>query len=81
MTRRARHERIERLLKARVEELAGALESSGLPSESITRLLESAYVATTNAVALNLISAEAADEIWRAAAARHPQVEPLRRAA
>ena len=80
MTRRVRHERIERLLIARVEELAQALESSGLPSESITRLLESAYVATTNAVALNLITAEVADGIWRRAAERHPQVT-LRRAA
>jgi ubiquinone biosynthesis protein COQ9 len=80
MTRQIRHERIERLLIARVEELAHALESSGLPSESITRLLESAYVATTNAVALNLITAEVADEIWRRAAERHPQVT-LRRAA
>jgi hypothetical protein len=80
MTRPGRHDRIERLLIARVEELAHALESSGLPSESITRLLESAYVATTNAVALNLISAEVADEIWRGAAKRHPQVT-LRRAA
>jgi hypothetical protein len=80
MTRQARHERIERLLIARVEELAHALESSGLPSESITRLLESAYVATMNAVTLNLITAEVADEIWRRAAERHPQVT-LRRAA
>jgi hypothetical protein len=80
MTRQIRHERIKRLLIARVEELAHALESSGLPSESITRLLESAYVATTNAVALNLITAEVADEIWRRAAERHPQVT-LRRAA
>jgi hypothetical protein len=81
MTRRARCERTERILIARLEELARALERSGLPDESITRLLESASVATMNAVALNLLSAEAADEIWREAAERHPRVEPLRRAA
>jgi hypothetical protein len=34
-----------------------------------------------NAVALNLISAEAADEIWRDAAERHPELAPARRAA
>jgi hypothetical protein len=81
MTRRARCERTERILVARLEELARALERSGLPDQSITRLLESASVATMNAVALNLITADAADEIWREAAERHPQVEPLRRAA
>jgi hypothetical protein len=80
VTQQARCERTERLLIAQLEELARALESSGLPSESILRLLESASVATMNAVALNLISAEAADDIWRSAAERHPQVE-LRRAA
>jgi hypothetical protein len=81
MTRASRCERTERILIGRLEELARALERSGLPDDSIVRLLESASVATMNAVALNLLSAEAADEIWRDAAERHPQVEPLRRAA
>ena len=81
MTRRARTQRTERILVARLEELARTLERSGAPTESVARLLESASVATMNAVALNLISADAADEIWRSAVERHPHVAPLRRAA
>ena len=81
MTKRARTERTERILIARLDELARALEQSGLPNESIARLLESASIATMNAVSLNLISAEAADEIWSSAATRHPNVAPLRNAA
>jgi hypothetical protein len=81
MTRRARCERTERILIARLEELARVLEHSGAPAEAVSRLLESASVATMNAVALNLISAEVADEIWRDATARHPELPPLRQAA
>jgi hypothetical protein len=80
MTRRARTERTERILVARLEELARVLERSGAPAESVGRLLESASVATINAIALNLLSEEAANEIWRGAAERHPEL-PLRRAA
>jgi hypothetical protein len=81
MTHRTRRARTERILVARLEELARALALSGVPQESIARLLESASVATTNAVALNLISADAATEIWREAETRHPQIVRLRRAA
>jgi hypothetical protein len=81
MTRRARAERTERILLGRLEELARALERSGASNEAVARLLESASVATMNAVALNLISSEAADHVWREAEERHPQVAPLRRAA
>lgn len=81
MRRRARAQRTERILLGRLEELARALEKSGAPNEAIARLLESASVATMNAVALNLITSEAADEIWREAEQRHPRVAPLRRAA
>jgi hypothetical protein len=81
MTRRAKAERTERILVARLEELARALESSGARPEAISRLLESASVATMNAVALSLISAEAAETIWRSAADRHPELAPLRHAA
>ena len=77
----ANSERTERILIARLEELARALERSGAPNESISRLLESASVATMNAVALQLISAEAADSIWRGVEERHPRVAPLPRAA
>ena len=81
MTRRARTQRTERILVARLDELATALERSGGPAESVARLLESASVATVNAIALDLISADAAEEIWREAEERHPAVAPLRRAA
>jgi hypothetical protein len=81
MTQRARCERTERILIARLEELARALERSRTPSELLTQLLGSASIATMNAVALNLLSAEAADEIWRDAAERHPGLAPERRAA
>lgn len=74
-------ERTERILLARLEELARALERSGAPNDAIARLLESASVATMNAVALQLISAEAADSIWRDVEQRHPRVAPLPRAA
>ena len=80
MTRRARTERTERILVARLEELALVLERSGAPAESVGRLLESASVATINAIALNLLSEEAANEIWSGAAERHPEL-PLHRAA
>lgn len=81
VTRRARTERTERILVGRLEELARALERSGAPSDSVARLLESAAVATVNAVALNLITAEIADTIWHEVEERHPTVAPLRRAA
>ena len=80
MTRRVRTERTERILVARLEELARVLERSGAPPESIGRLLESASVATINAIALSLLSEEAANEIWSDAAKRHPELS-LRRAA
>ena len=81
MSQRDRAERTERILIARLEELARALETSGAPAESVARLLESASVATMNAVALNLLTAEAAAEIWRRTEERHPEVAPLPRAA
>lgn len=81
MTQRARCERTERILVARLEELAQALERSPAPSAEITRQLGSASIATMNAVALNLISPEVADGIWRDVAARHPELAPARRAA
>ncbi len=80
MTQRARTERIERILVARLEELGSVLERSGAPAGSVARLLESASVATINAIALNLLSEEAANAIWRGAAERHPELS-LRRAA
>ena len=81
MTRQARCERTERILIARLEELARIVERSGAPQEAIARLLESASVATMNAVALNLISSDVANGIWRDAETKHPEIVQLRRAA
>jgi hypothetical protein len=81
MTDRGRAQRTERILVARLEELASVLERTGAPHEVISRMLESASVATMNAVALNLISADIATDIWRDAEAKHPEIAPLRRAA
>jgi hypothetical protein len=81
VTKRARTERTERILVGRLEELARVLERSGAPGDAVTRLLESAAVATVNAVALNLITAEMAETIWHEVEERHPTVAPLRRAA
>jgi len=81
MTRDARCQRTERILLARLEELARALEGSGASNDAISRLLESASIATMNAIALNLLSAQAAETIWREVEQRHPAVAPLKRAA
>jgi hypothetical protein len=75
-----RNERFERLLTVRLEELACAVESAGAPPERVARLLELASVATVQAVALELVSAERAETIWRGAKERHPalpDVEPV----
>ena len=81
MTKAARSERTQRVLIARLEELARAAERSGASQAAIARLLESASVATANAIALDLLTNELAESIWTDAARRHPQVEPLKRAA
>jgi soluble lytic murein transglycosylase-like protein len=78
MTETTRSERTARILGLRLEELARALERSGAPPAEIARLLEAASVATANAVALELLSAERARGIWSETAARHPQVAGLR---
>lgn len=67
-----RCERTERLLVARLDALATvALQLRHAEAE---RLVELASVATMRAIALELIRAERADEIWSAAHARHPQL-------
>jgi hypothetical protein len=67
-----RCERTERLLVTRLEALARA--ASQLRHPEVERLVELASVATMRAVALELIQAERADEIWRDAHSRHPQL-------
>ena len=65
-------ERIARALTARLDELGDVGERAGPHAPSFLRLLEAASVATTNAVALDLLSAPRARAIWREAAERHP---------
>jgi len=67
-----RSERTARLLVARLEALARV--ASALRHAEAERLVELATVATMRAVALELIHAERADEIWREAHVRHPQL-------
>jgi hypothetical protein len=68
----ARCERTERLLVGRLEALARA--ASQLGHTEAERLVELASVATMRAIALELIQADRADEIWRDAHDRHPQL-------
>jgi hypothetical protein len=65
-------ERIERALAARLEELARVGERAGPTAPAFLRLLGAASVATTNAVALDVLPAATARAIWRDAAERHP---------
>jgi hypothetical protein len=67
-----RCERTERLLVARLDALARA--ASQLRHAEAERLVELASVATMRAVALEMIRAERADEIWRDARVRYPQL-------
>jgi cell division septum initiation protein DivIVA len=67
-----RCERTARLLVARLEALARAV--SQLRHPEAERLVELASVATMRAVALEMIQAERADEIWRDAHVRYPQL-------
>lgn len=80
MTDQARTERTARILSARLDELARALELANVPPEQASRLLESASVATMHAVTLDLLTSERANALWQAAAERHPDVVPLTRA-
>ena len=77
MTRRARTERTERILVARLEELARV--AGQRRHAEAERLVEVASIATMRAVGLELIRAEQADEIWRDARVRHPELpHPVR---
>jgi hypothetical protein len=67
-----RSERTARLLVARLDALARA--ASELRHAEAERLVELASVATMRAVALEMIQAERADQIWRDAHVRHPQL-------
>ncbi len=74
-------DRIARALSTRLEELASVLERSGAPTPAVSRLLEAASIATMNAVALDLLTEQAAHTIWREVVELHPAVAELRKAA
>lgn len=67
-----RCERTARLLVARLDALARA--AGQLRHAEAERLVELASVATMRAVALEMIQAERAEQIWRDAHVRHPQL-------
>jgi len=72
VTEDTRNRRTARLLVARLEAVARV--ATQLPHAEAERLVELASVATMRAVALELIRAEQADEIWRDAHVRYPQL-------
>jgi hypothetical protein len=72
MTEDVRATRTARLLVARLEAVARIVGQ--LRHAEAERLVELASVATMRAVALELIRAEQADEIWREAHLRYPQL-------
>ena len=77
MTEDVRSNRTARLLVARLDAVARI--ANQLPHAETERLIELASVATMRAVALELLRVEHADEIWREAHMRHPQLpQPAR---
>jgi hypothetical protein len=72
VTEDVRSNRTARLLVARLDAVARI--ATQLPHAEAERLVELASIATMRAVALELIRAEKADEIWRDAHVRHPQL-------
>jgi hypothetical protein len=72
VTEDVRMNRTARLLVARLEAVARV--ATQLHYSEAERLVELASVATMRAVALELLRAEQADEIWRDAHLRHPQL-------
>jgi hypothetical protein len=77
VTDETRSERTARLLVGRLEAVAQLATQLG--HAEAERLVELASVATMRAVALEMIRGERADEIWREAHVRHPQLpQPAR---
>ena len=75
-------DRVARALTVRLDELAVVLERSGAATAAVARLLEAASIATMNAVALDLLTTQAASSIWAEVQELHPRVaEQLREAA
>jgi hypothetical protein len=74
MERRNHHDRTIRLLKCRLEVLAGASERSLSEPRPLDHRVLAVEAATRHAVDLELLSREEAGEIWAAVARRHPLV-------
>jgi hypothetical protein len=72
VTEETRTDRTARLLVARLDALAAV--AANLHHKEAERLVELASVATMNAVALEMLHVEQAEEIWREAHARHPEL-------
>jgi hypothetical protein len=72
VTELTRSERTSQLLVARLDALACV--AAQLHHTEVERLVELASVATMHAVALETLHAEKAEEIWRAAHTRHPEL-------
>ena len=68
----AKHDRTVRLLEGRLEALAAVTERSPRGEQRLEREIIATAAATRHAVALQLISSEEADAIWRTVARRHP---------
>jgi ubiquinone biosynthesis protein COQ9 len=72
VTELTRSERTSKLLVSRLDSLATV--AAQLHHVDVERLVELAAIATMHAVALETLQAEKADEIWRDAHQRHPQL-------
>ncbi len=74
MNAATRRKRTARILGARLDELAVALEREAVPLATAACLLGSASIATDHAVSLDLLTSHDAAELWREAAERHPEL-------
>ena len=72
VTELTRSDRTSQLLVARLDALASV--AAQLHHVDVERLVELASVATMHAIALETLHAEKAEEIWRDAHQRHPQL-------
>ena len=72
VTELTRSDRTSQLLVARLDALASV--AAQLHHVEVERLVELASVATMHAIALETLHAEKAEEIWRDAHTRHPQL-------
>lgn len=68
----SRHDRIVRLLEARLEALAQASERPSHPQVSFDVHVLQVVEATRNAIALELLTVDEASAIWAEVRTRHP---------